>query len=433
MAENKTKIPATNENIVNYMRSVLPVSIADRIPEATQSNMNEVFESIWNYKPVRDEFMTGLFEMIGIQTIDGMSFINPLAEFKKSPILFGSTDEEVYINMAKGTAFDSRAGVEKAFAYYDSYIMALYHKVNFNMQYPITVQYNTARPAFMSDYGLRNLIQGKMLSAYSGANYDEYLAMKNLLVSGYENKILPAVQVAGVEDKESAEDLLVALSAQIDLSRFPLPKNNPAGATSTAMPSNLIFFTTPTVKARLGVKALANAYNLSYAEASARTVVVDELDEAGEIQGILCDIRFFRVRDQFREVSYQKNGASLSYDFFLTISEMISPSLFYPVCVFTTKAMDGTTLTPSVIGTVKEGNEVSIDVAINGSGYNPKLFDFEITSTVKEPSDGRPGTTIVPGTNIVIIDQEETNFPITVKVTWRANPSVTANATLNKG
>ena len=426
------KIKATNENIVNYMRSVLPTSVAERIPEATQTNLGEVFDSIWNYKAVRDQFFVSMFEMIGIQTIDGVAFINPLAEFKKSPIRFGSTDEETFVNMAKGTPFDSRAGVEKAFAYYDSYVMSLYHKVNFSMQYPITVQYNTIRNAFMSDYGLKSMIQAKMLSAYTGANYDEYLVMKDLLVKGYEQGILPAIQVSGVEDRESAEDLLVELEAFIDLASFPLPKNNPAGATSVSNAANMVFFTTPTIKARIGVKALANAYNLTYAEAKARTVVVDSLDEAGEIQGIACDMRFFRVRDQFREVSENRNGAALSYNFFLTVQEQISPSLFYPVMVFTTKASDATTITPTNITDAVPGTERELVVALNGSGYNPKLFNYEITSTVVGSKDGRPGTTMVPGTNILLIDQDETNFPITVKVTWRNDESVTANLTVNK-
>lgn len=51
------KIKATNENIVNYMRAVLPTSVAERIPEATQDNLSTVFDSIWNYKQVRDQFL----------------------------------------------------------------------------------------------------------------------------------------------------------------------------------------------------------------------------------------------------------------------------------------------------------------------------------------------------------------------------------------
>lgn len=432
MAETKsTKIEANNVNIINYMRSVMPISIADRIPEATLTNLDEVFTSIWNNKQVRDQFFVSMFELIGIQTIDGVAFINPLAEFKKSPILFGSTDEEVFVNMAKGTPFDSRAGVEAAYAYYESYVMSLYHKVNFSQQYPITVRYNTARQAFMSDYGLSTMVQAKMLSAYTGANYDEYLVMKNLLVSGYENKILPATQVAGVKDRESAENLLVELEAFIERARFPLPTNNPAGATSVSDPSNLIFFTTPTIKARIGVQALANAYNLSYAEARARTVVVDSLDEDGEIQGIACDIRFFRVRDQFREVSENRNGASLSYNFFLTVQEMISASLFYPVMVFTTVAQDATTITASNINPAK-GEETQIVATLDGSGYNPALFDYELSAGTAQPyppTSGKPGTCIVPGTNILVVDPEQAAGTLNIKITWRVDPSITKTIT----
>lgn len=98
--------------------------------------------------------------------------------------------------------------------------------------------------------------------------------------------------------------------------------------------------------------------------------------------------------------------------------------------VFTTKASDATTLSPTNISNAVAGTERELVVTLNGTGYNPKLFDYEITTTVQGPKDGRPGTCIVPGTNIIILDPEETNFPITVKVTWRNNPNITTNLTV---
>lgn len=427
-------LKANNVNIINMVRSLMPIEYGDRIPEATQENINMVYDTILNYKPLRDKFIISMFELIGIQTIDGTTFVNPLAEFKKEPIRFGSTDEETFINMAKGTDFDSTAGIDVAFRYYDSYIMTNFHKINFANQYPITLQYNVLKTAFMSDYGLQNLLTGKMMSAYAGYNWDEYLCMLELLLVAYQKRLLPATQVARVEDRESAENLLVELEAFVDSCRFPLPQNNPAGATSVSSPQNLIFFTIPKNKARIGVQALANAYNLSYAETKARTVVVHELDPEGKIQGIAVDVRFFRCRDNFLEVSENRNGAALSYNMFLTAQEMISPSLFYPVMVFTT---DGSAVSPTItasnITNAVAGSEVEINASITDvSGYTPQLFDYEVVSKVVGKSGKGTGTAIVPGTNILLIDPNETNFPISVKITWRNDSSVTKTITVTK-
>lgn len=427
-------LKANNVNIINMVRSLMPIEYGDRIPEATQENINMVYDTILNYKPLRDKFIISMFELIGIQTIDGTTFVNPLAEFKKEPIRFGSTDEETFINMAKGTDFDSTAGIDVAFRYYDSYIMTNFHKINFANQYPITLQYNVLKTAFMSDYGLQNLLTGKMMSAYAGYNWDEYLCMLELLLVGYQKRLLPATQVTAVEDRESAENLLVELEAFVDSCRFPLPQNNPVGATSVSSPKNLIFFTTPKIKARIGVQALANAYNLSYAEAKARTVVVHKLDPEGKIQGIAVDVRFFRCRDNFLEVSENRNGAALSYNMFLTAQEMISPSLFYPVMVFTTDgSVASPTITASNITNAVAGSEVEIVASItDASGYTPQLFDYEVTSKVVGKSAKGTGTAIVPGTNILLIDPNETNFPISVKISWRNDSSVTKTITVTK-
>ena len=56
--------------------------------------------------------------------------------------------------------------------------MSIFHKVNLKIQYPITITFDNLRNAFTSEYGIRDMISAKMESAITGANWDEYLAMK---------------------------------------------------------------------------------------------------------------------------------------------------------------------------------------------------------------------------------------------------------------
>lgn len=50
------------------------------------------------------------------------------------------------------------------------------------------------------------MIMAKMESAITGANWDEYLAMRDLINVGYEKEVLPAVTVDAVTNEESAKN-----------------------------------------------------------------------------------------------------------------------------------------------------------------------------------------------------------------------------------
>lgn len=45
-----------------------------------------------------------------------------------------------------------------------------------------------------------------MESAITGANWDEYLAMRDLINVGYEKEVLPAVTVDAIVDEASAKN-----------------------------------------------------------------------------------------------------------------------------------------------------------------------------------------------------------------------------------
>lgn len=426
-AKQENQEEPSSVNILNMARMSMPYYYQERIPEATSDNLQTIFDTLMNYQAGRNALMEMLPTLIGIQTMDAVTFKNPLAEFKLSPINYGQTDEEIYINMTKGTEFDYYANSDTLFKWYESYVMAAFHKVNFMMQYPFSIQFNTLRDAVMSKFGIRDMMAGKMQATYSGAEWDEYLVMKQLAETAYEKQLAPAVQVAEVRDADTATDLVIALHTFLGEAQFPNPANNIAGATSSCNPKNMIFMLTPSINARIGIQTLARLYNLSYAETEARTKVVDSFEHP-EIQAIAMDIRFFRCRNQFREISYAYNSGSLFYNYFYTLAEQISASPFYPMRVFTTDKVGLVSIAPQNITDAKAGETRSIKVTETATGfdYTPKLYDYEITST---PSSKK--TIMLPGTNQLIIGDDETAFPITVKVSYRNDNSITTNVTVN--
>ena len=417
---------ATNVNILNAMRS--EYELENRIPEATLDNLQQIFTSMMSYSQGRNVIIPSLLERIGLQTVDTTAWRNPLAMYKKDPMRYGMTHEETFVNMCKGKLYDPRESYEYTFQQYQSYIMTVFHKVNLQMQYPVTITYDNLRSAFLTEYGIRDMMSAKMESAVTGANWDEYNAMKGMIDTGYAQQILPAVTVPAVTDESTAKALLTEIKAAVNEFRFPNPANNIAGATSASEPYNLIWVTTPRVDANISVEALAYAFNMDKAQVDVRTVIVDKFDNSA-IQGVLMDIRFFNVRDQFREMSDQRLANILSWNYFYTMVEMISASPFYPMRVFTTDTVATESLSITATGgTYNQGEVITIPATVTGGTgtYHQELLNWSVEGETSRD------TYILPGTNQLYVGSDETGT-LTVTITYRPNESVTKEIQFTKG
>ena len=416
---------ATNVNILNAMRS--EYELENRIPEATLDNLQQIFTTMMSYSQGRNTVIPSLLERIGLQTVDTTAWRNPLAMYKKDPMRYGMTHEETFVNMCKGKLYDPRESYEYAFQQYQSYIMSVFHKVNLQMQYPVTITYDNLRSAFLSEYGIRDMMAAKMESAVTGANWDEYNAMKGMIDAGYEQQILPAVTVPAVTDESTAKKLLTEIKAAVNEFKFPNPANNIAGATSASEPYNLIWITTPRVDANISVEALAYAFNMDKAQVDVRTVIVDKFDNAA-IQGVLMDIRFFNVRDQFREMSDQRLANILSWNYFYTMVEMISASPFYPIRVFTTDTVATSSLSITATGgTYTPGEVITIPATVTGGTgtYHQGLLNWSVEGATSRD------TYILPGTNQLYVGADETGT-LKVTITYRPDESVTKSVNFTK-
>lgn len=423
------KVQATNANILNAVRNTLSYEVQNHLPEVTSDNLQQVYNDILNIQPLRNEIVPALVQRIGLQTIESVAWRNPLARYKKDPMRYGATEEETYVNMCKGKVYDSRESYEAAFQQYQSYVMSVFHKVNLKLQYPVTITFDNLRSAFTSEYGIRDMMSAKMESAITSANWDEYLAMKGLIDTGYNAEILPAVTVDAVTDEATAKALLTEIKAAVGEFQFPDPANNILGATSSSKPTSLIWITTPRVNAQISVEALAYAFNMDKADVEVSTVIVDSFGNDA-IQGVLCDVRFFNCRDQFREMSDQRLANILSWNYFYTMVEMISPSPFFPIRVFTTDTVADTGVTVTVIdGTYTPGTTVKVSCNVTGGTgtYHPKLVTLEVTAGAVSRD-----TFIIPGTNLLQVGADETGS-LTVTGTFRPDPSITGTGSYTKG
>lgn len=403
----------TNIDIINSARAFAvqyDIGYDERIPVATQENIENIYETFLGNQGARPRtaLVSALYDLVGLQTVRYDGFENPLAVLKSPDMPWGGVEQEIYTNFAKGKLYNPLAGVDEAFRIYRSHTMLAEHRINFEMQYPVTITRDDLKRAFLSNTGLNDLIMSKRRSIVSGYKWDEYLTSKRLVKSADDSGVLYRHVITDYESEDEIKELLVQLEATAQHMAFPQPELTVAGATSSLQSnSDLILMTTPEVSARIKVLAQAYAFNYGFLTNEANQIIIDKFDNPDHI-AFLCDRRWFDIRNHFFEYSWQDNGASLNRNEFLTVSEMFSYSPFMQAKLFTKAAQDTTGISIEAT-TVQKGTQTVIPVTFTGT--NPlKTYEMKVVgnSSIK--------TLIVPGTNLLIVGDDETSAQLTVMV-----------------
>lgn len=77
------KVQATNANLLSAARSMLSAEMQNAIPEPTQNNLNDVYNSIMNYQSARNVIVPALIERIGMQTVDTLAWKTHLPDIRR--------------------------------------------------------------------------------------------------------------------------------------------------------------------------------------------------------------------------------------------------------------------------------------------------------------------------------------------------------------
>lgn len=402
------KLDMTNINMLNAVRQTMSVDYRDRVPVATRDNIADIAKTLTDpYNPMaRNELVPALVNLIASQSISTEAFRNPLRVLNSNAMPYGNGEQEVYVNFAQGYAHDANISIEDATAIYDSYIMALYHKINFNNDYPVTIWFEDMRGAFLDDYGLRSLVQAKVESVVSACNWDEFTTAKELIASAKRAGQIYPVHVDPVTDQASANALAKQIQSYIDKIQFPNPLYNFAGATSAAKEDTILLFVDPDTKAAMNVDSYASAYNLDRMIPKAQQVLIDNFNDAEGIVAVLVDKRFFKIREQYRMMVQDNVNRGLRWNSTYTVKEMFSYSLFYPIIVFTTESVLVSSITANDIGLNKVGTDV--DFGKNFSVTSTGVADNAVDLYVENNSSN--DTFVIPGTTILRIAKNEQNL-----------------------
>lgn len=356
-------LSATNAQILNAIRTDASFAYQQRIPAATQGDITETVNNLLEYRPMMNEFIDALVNRIGDVVIKSKVWSNPLAQFKRGMMQYGDSIEELATTLLQAKRYDPNNCYDDVFKCNPPDVMSNFHTINRQDFYELTINDMLLRRAFLTDYGLQDLVGRIMETPYTSDYWDEYLIMRNLFaeyarIDGFYKVQVPDAASASTraEKQDNAMAITEAVRSMAGKMRFISGQYNPSGVPTFTNPDELVLFATPDFIAMLDVNVIAFAFNASSADINVRTVPVDDFGIDG-CQAILCDKDFFMCADTLIDFESIRNPKAISWNYWLHHHGIYSVSRFVNAVMFTTEA--GTSVTVPAI----KATGVTVDYA----------------------------------------------------------------------
>lgn len=378
-------------NMANTIRTLAGDDFASAVPVATRSNISSYATPILEISSLRNMFVNTLVQRISFEFIHNKRYNNPLARFKKGSTPLGGIVEEIGTNPVESQGFSSDGYIRTP----DGQVLTplnrrtpdtkvLYHTINREDQYPISISRQQLQTAFVSWEKLDDFISSVMSAMYSGDSIDEFIYTKNLIDAGVTKDMLVARTIANpTTSKENAENFVREMNIVSSKMCFPSTKYNKyieqEGAEGKAYKTwsdkdrQVIILRTDVLQT-INISVLSQAFNMAQADFRNSVVEIDEFDNPA-ILGVVCDESLLQIYDNLFEVSEQQNAQGLFFTYFLTHFETLSLSLLSNAVVFLDESYEKHTITASV-DPVTEGYGLEVQT----SAYNGETVDYKVTA-----------------------------------------------------
>lgn len=323
--------------ILNTIRNNADTLYQDRVPVATQTNISEIGRVFSTYNAQYNTFISTLIHKIGLTLLQTKSFENKLKRFKSGTLLSEQDIEEIFVEQFRAAegAYDKDGGMAtggihpfKRRTYQD--VQVNYHRMNRQDKYVITISKVDVIRAFRSASTLDAFLTAQFNSLYTGAEYDEYIHMKQLFSEGIKAGDFFTYEVPEIDDTVDTNKAFVRTvkKAVKDL-EYPSTEYNPAGVKTMSNPSELVMFVNKDVAVHMDVDLYSQIFGPEYAKMPITVVEVDNFgDDDSGTYALICDKDWFKVYDTLNEFEELKNPEGLYTNYWLHIWQILSYSKF---------------------------------------------------------------------------------------------------------
>lgn len=396
-----------NVEIINEVRGELGGDFANRVPAATQANLSQTMNAMWEYQPALNQFIDALFNKLLTQIIRSNSWQNPLAPFKVGLLGMGESIEEVNVGLLKAKTYNAEAEAlaKELFGREPNNVQTAYHKVNREEYYKLTINEAMLERAFLNEGGLSRMLNELMQSVNTSDEWDEYLQTVSTLqryydAGGFFKQNVPNI-AAPTSDGNDSKQFLRTIRSFADKLPFISDKYNARHMPRRALRDELVLITTADAKAAFDVEALAAAFNVGNMNIGSRIITLpDEHIRIPGFQGLLTTERFFVIADKLIRMGSVNNPAGLYNNYFYHHQEIISASPFEQAILLTSEEQTAITvidyridgINPFTVTDITTDDEpvvtVTGDAATLERGHAYVVATSAITAPTGGPADG---------------------------------------------
>lgn len=353
---------ASTIDILNTIRANASMEYQSSIPEiTTATEIPQVGEILYGYPALANQFVNALVNRIALTLVRSATFNNPYKDLKKGLLTYGETVEEAFVGMAKARVFSAEKAEARELKRYLPDVKAAFHARNWMVMYPITIEKNELRMAFTSEEGVANLLEKIVDSVYRGAEYDEYLLFKYLIIKAVSHGKMYPVSIGDGTDLKDAAKKFRGVSNQLT---FISNKYNERGVETNTGKEDQMIFMDSDFNAQFDVDVLASAYNMDKADFMGKLRLIDdfttfdndrfdlirgesdalesvtsqELALMADVKACIVDKEWFQVYDNLDEMTEKQVASGLRWNYFYHVWKTISSSPFSNAIVFVTSS-----------------------------------------------------------------------------------------------
>ena len=362
---------ASTIDLLNVIRQNASYDYQQNVPEVTTAtDIPRVGEIIYGTPAFANQFINALVNRIALVRVRSANFNNPYSILKKGYIEYGETIEDIFVSIAKVVDFDPEKAKAREFQRTFPDVKSAFHTMNWRVMYPVTIEDEDLRQAFLSIDGVKNLIAKIVDSVYTAAEYDEFLLFKYMLIKAISHgKMYPTA----VGTATAYADAAVEFRATSNLMSFMSSDYNEAGVLTNTPRERQIIFMDAKYNAQFDVNVLASAFNMDKADFMGRLFLIDnwtkfdnnrfevireksdgieevtaeELALLEDVKAIILDEEWFQVYDNNNKFTEKYLASGLYWNYFYHTWKTVSNSPFANAICFVTS--DATITLPATI------------------------------------------------------------------------------------
>ena len=420
-----TQLNGRTIDILNVIRTNASYAYQNSVPEISDAQgIPRVGEVLYGNPTLANEFINALVNRVALVVVNSATFNNLYRDLKKGYIEYGESIEEIFTAMIKAIDFSPEKAGGREFKRFQPDVKSAFHVMNWRVIYPVTIQREDLRRAFLSADGVENMITSIIDQIYTGYEYDEFLLFKYLLIKAISSGKAYPVEFDATTPKTGA----IQFRTYSNLIQFVKTLFNESGVPTNTPRERQQIFMDASYNATFDVEVLAGAFNMEKADFMGRLRLIDdwttfdnarfdiirqnsdmleevtaaELALMADVKAVLVDERWFQVYDNETVMTDTPVASGLYWNYFYHVWKTISHSPFANIVVFVD---DGATTTAPATLTFTVGGVVKSDVStvinlVHTEGDTLADTNYQFITTQAQAAAGigvtQYGTYIVP-------------------------------------